>query len=86
MYHPGRAGSFVKVDMVNFMCHPNSTIELRPQINYIVGENGSGKSAVLTALTVALGAKNKSIGRSSTKSTKGMIRSCLLYTSDAADE
>ena len=75
MYHPGRAGSFVKVDMVNFMCHPNSTIELRPQINYIVGENGSGKSAVLTALTVALGAKNKSIGRSSTKSTKGMIRS-----------
>ena len=75
MYHPGSAGSFVKVVMVNFMCHHHLTVELGPRINYIVGENGSGKSAVLTALTVALGAKAKSVGRSSTKSVKGMIKS-----------
>ena len=75
MYFPGVAGAFVRVTMHNFMCHANCVVELGPRINYITGENGSGKSAVLTALSVALGAKMKSIGRSSSKSAKGMIKS-----------
>lgn len=75
MYFPGVAGAFVRVTMHNFMCHANCIVELGPRINYITGENGSGKSAVLTALSVALGAKMKSIGRSSSKSAKGMIKS-----------
>lgn len=73
-HFPGVAGAFVRVTMHNFMCHANSKVELGPRINYITGENGSGKSAILTALAVALGAKMKSIGRSSTKSAKGMIK------------
>jgi chromosome segregation ATPase len=71
---PGIAGAFVRVTMHNFMCHANAKVELGPRINYITGENGSGKSAILTALAVALGAKMKSIGRSSSKSAKGMIK------------
>ena len=74
-YFPGVAGAFVRVTMHNFMCHRHVEVELGPRINYITGENGSGKSAILTALSVALGAKMKSVGRSSTKSSKGMIRS-----------
>ena len=74
-HHPGLAGKFVRVTMVNFMCHGHLVVELGPRINYIIGENGSGKSAVLTALTVTLGAKAKSVGRSSTRSLKGMIKS-----------
>ena len=73
-HFPGVAGAFVRVTMHNFMCHANSKVELGPRINYVTGENGSGKSAILTALAVALGAKMKSIGRSSTKSAKGMIK------------
>jgi chromosome segregation ATPase len=74
-HFPGAAGAFVRVTMHNFMCHANCVVELGPRINYITGENGSGKSAILTALSVALGAKMKSIGRSSSKSAKGMIKS-----------
>lgn len=74
-HFPGVAGAFVRVTMHNFMCHANCVVELGPRINYITGENGSGKSAILTALSVALGAKMKSIGRSSSKSAKGMIKS-----------
>lgn len=73
-HFPGVAGAFVRVTMHNFMCHANAKVELGPRINYVTGENGSGKSAILTALAVALGAKMKSIGRSSTKSAKGMIK------------
>lgn len=78
-HFPGVAGAFVRVTMHNFMCHANAKVDLGPRINYITGENGSGKSAILTALAVALGAKMKSIGRSSTKSAKGMIKTGSSY-------
>ena len=41
----------------NFMCHPRLKIALGSNINFIIGHNGSGKSAVLTALTITLGVK-----------------------------
>lgn len=46
-----------EVQCTNFMCHSRLTIELGPLINFIIGHNGSGKSAVLTALQLCLGGK-----------------------------
>jgi pantothenate kinase-related protein Tda10 len=51
------AGSISKVILVQFMCHAYQVVELGPQINFVIGHNGSGKSAVLTAITLVLGAK-----------------------------
>ncbi|KAI2622644.1 P-loop containing nucleoside triphosphate hydrolase protein [Hypomontagnella submonticulosa] len=47
----------------NFMCHTKLVVSLGPLINFIVGENGSGKSAVLTAITLCLGGKASATNR-----------------------
>jgi chromosome segregation ATPase len=41
------------------MCHKYLEVKLGENINFITGNNGSGKSAVLAALTTALGGKAK---------------------------
>ncbi|KAK1069635.1 Structural maintenance of chromosomes protein 6 [Friedmanniomyces endolithicus] len=56
----------------NFMCHTKLRIKLGPLINFIVGHNGSGKSAVLTALTVCLGESARKTNRGG--NLKGMIK------------
>ncbi|PWN36845.1 P-loop containing nucleoside triphosphate hydrolase protein [Meira miltonrushii] len=66
------AGVLERVDMVNFMCHDRLTIDLGPQLNFIIGHNGSGKSAILTAITIALGAKASSTSRGS--SVKSFVK------------
>jgi chromosome segregation ATPase len=38
------------------MCHKYLKVDFGPKINFVIGHNGSGKSAILTAITVALGA------------------------------
>ena len=43
----------------NFMCHRNLVVELGRNINFINGANGSGKSAILAALQICLGARAK---------------------------
>ncbi|TBU45032.1 P-loop containing nucleoside triphosphate hydrolase protein [Dichomitus squalens] len=58
-------GIIESLEMTQFMCHKYLTFSLGPQINFIIGHNGSGKSAVLSALTVALGGKATSTGRGS---------------------
>jgi len=47
------------------MCHANLEVDFGPNINFIVGENGSGKSAILTALTVCFGTTAKQTNRAS---------------------
>ncbi|KOS17628.1 Structural maintenance of chromosomes protein 6 [Escovopsis weberi] len=57
------SGIIESVECINFMCHERLHVELGPLINFIVGENGSGKSAVLTALTLCLGGKASDTNR-----------------------
>lgn len=56
-------GIIETVTCINFMCHTRLHVELGPLLNFIVGENGSGKSAVLTGITLCLGAKASSTNR-----------------------
>ncbi|KAG9315735.1 P-loop containing nucleoside triphosphate hydrolase protein [Chiua virens] len=58
-------GIIESVEMKQFMCHPHLTFTFGPQVNFIIGHNGSGKSAVLSAITIALGGKSGSTGRGS---------------------
>lgn len=51
------------VNMKNFMCHRNFTQNFYAGVNYITGENGSGKSAVIVGLSAALGANCNKIGK-----------------------
>ncbi|KAF3927142.1 hypothetical protein ABW20_dc0100268 [Dactylellina cionopaga] len=50
-------GTIELVRLENFMCHSCLEMKFGPFMNFVVGQNGSGKSAVLTALTLCLGAK-----------------------------
>lgn len=44
-------------------CHSNTNVNFGPQVNFLVGVNGSGKSAVLTGVTMALGGNAKATVR-----------------------
>lgn len=57
------AGKVLKIHVRNFMCHASMEIKLNERVNFIIGRNGSGKSALLTALTVGLGAKATTTNR-----------------------
>ena len=56
----------------NFMCHSKLRVRLGPNINFIIGHNGSGKSAVLTAIQMCLGGKAQATNRAT--NLKGMIK------------
>lgn len=67
-----RAGYIKQIKLTNFMCHANFTLRLGPRLNFIVGNNGSGKSAILTAITIGLGAKATTTNRGT--SLKDLIK------------
>ncbi|KAF7768000.1 hypothetical protein Agabi119p4_7243 [Agaricus bisporus var. burnettii] len=83
-------GIIEKVELYQFMCHQRLTFTFGPQINFIVGHNGSGKSAVASAITIALGGKTNSTGRGS--GLKSFIREgqtaaeVSLYLKNRGDE
>lgn len=56
-------GVVESVECHNFMCHTYLYVDVGPLINFIIGHNGSGKSAVLTALTICLGGKASATNR-----------------------
>lgn len=60
---PAENAIIESITMVNFMNHEKCHLELGPLINFIVGENGSGKSAALTALIICLGTKAAATNR-----------------------
>lgn len=41
------------------MCHEHFELELGSRLNFIVGNNGSGKSAILTAITYWFGSQGE---------------------------
>lgn len=72
------AGYIKKIVLRNFMCHENFEMEFGPRLNFIVGNNGSGKSAILTAITVGLGAKASETNRGN--SLKDLIKNGCYST------
>lgn len=73
-----RSGYIESVEVWNFMCHRHLLVKLLPTINFIYGANGSGKSAILTALTVCLG------GRASATQRAGTVAELIREGSDEA--
>ncbi|KAI4091810.1 MAG: hypothetical protein LQ344_003914 [Seirophora lacunosa] len=65
-------GILESVSCTNFMCHSYLEVALGPLINFIIGHNGSGKSAVLTAITICLGGKATATNRG--QSLKSFIK------------
>mmetsp|Transcript_41102 Transcript_41102/g.46704 ORF Transcript_41102/g.46704 Transcript_41102/m.46704 type:complete len:1174 (+) Transcript_41102:96-3617(+) len=53
---PASVGILQCVRVENFMCHRKLTVKLCSNVNFISGQNGSGKSAVLAAIQICLGA------------------------------
>lgn len=71
-----RSGKILAVILRNFMCHSNLKVEFNTRTNLLVGQNGSGKSAILTALIIGLGSKANATNRSS--SIKGN-KNCVFF-------
>lgn len=56
-------GCIHSIHVKNFFCHDNLEVNLNRNANFIVGRNGSGKSAILTALVVGLGSRASATNR-----------------------
>ncbi|KAH8643801.1 P-loop containing nucleoside triphosphate hydrolase protein [Alternaria alternata] len=69
---PTDSGIIEEVQCINFMCHEHLTVTLGPLINFIIGHNGSGKSAVLTAIQICLGGKATATNRA--QNLKSLIK------------
>lgn len=63
---PARAGVLERISLINFMCHDSLVIDFGPRLNFIIGKNGSGKSAIITGILVGLGGKASNTDRGST--------------------
>lgn len=60
------AGKFKQIELENFMCHEKLRLEFDVHDKncfYIIGENGTGKSAIFAAMNIGLGGKGKESGR-----------------------
>ncbi|KAL5276354.1 SMC6 family protein [Megaselia abdita] len=68
-----RSGKIMRVHLTNFMCHSNLVVDFSERINFLVGSNGSGKSAVMAALVIGLGCKASATSRS--RSLKSFVKS-----------
>lgn len=62
-------GSIKSITLQNFMCHSNFQLQLNPRINFISGLNGSGKSAIQTAIVVGFGGRASITDRGSSLKT-----------------
>ncbi|XP_075238134.1 structural maintenance of chromosomes 6 isoform X2 [Lycorma delicatula] len=65
-------GKLKKILLKNFMCHDYFEIDLNPCLNFITGRNGSGKSAIATALVLGFGQRASCTNRG--VAVKGFIK------------
>ncbi|KAE8803398.1 structural maintenance of chromosomes protein 6a-like isoform x2 [Hordeum vulgare] len=77
------AGTISRIRLENFMCHSSLHIDLGEHVNFITGQNGSGKSAILTALCIAFGCRAKNTQRAA--SIKDFIKTGCSYAAIAVD-
>ena len=63
-----------RLRLSNFRCFENLEMQLHPKCNILTGINGAGKSTILDALAVALGAY-----LSGFDGIKGFIKRWCLY-------
>ncbi|KAG7461051.1 hypothetical protein MATL_G00205940 [Megalops atlanticus] len=69
----GEVGIIESISLKNFMCHSLlGPFPFGDNVNFVIGNNGSGKSAILTALIVGLGGKALTTNRGS--SLKGFVK------------
>ncbi|KAK0039181.1 Rad18-like recombination and DNA repair protein [Biomphalaria pfeifferi] len=66
-------GLIASVELINFMCHSHLVLNLNRQITVVAGRNGSGKSAVMIAIGLALGQRAQHLERGN--SLKELIKS-----------
>ena len=77
LYNPPHARALQVLE--NFMNHTHLRVDFDPHVNFIVGKNGSGKSAILNALIAGFGSKASSTGRN-TNTAKSLIKSGACLT------
>ncbi|CAH6723874.1 structural maintenance of chromosomes protein 6 [[Candida] jaroonii] len=87
---PAQAGVIEKITLKNFMCHDSFELELGPRLNFIIGRNGSGKSAIITGISVGLGAKASDTSRGSAitdliKDGKSTARIIITFKNNGVD-
>ncbi|KAI3430279.1 hypothetical protein D9Q98_004875 [Chlorella vulgaris] len=68
----GLPGHLKRIEVINFMCHENFTMDFGQHVTFVSGTNGSGKSAVLQALQCCLGVRAGATGRA--RSFQKLIR------------
>jgi hypothetical protein len=69
---PAEVGIIKTIYMENFMCHRKYTMNFCRNVNFISGQNGSGKSAILAAIMICLGGSARSTHRAS--NLKDLVR------------
>ncbi|MEN2497517.1 MAG: Structural maintenance of chromosomes protein 6, partial [Marteilia pararefringens] len=53
------------VKLWSFMCHEYIEFNLSDHVNFVIGRNGSGKSAILSGIIIGLGGKSQATNRGS---------------------
>jgi AAA15 family ATPase/GTPase len=58
-----KAGSLVRVKLINFVTYTAAEFHLGPSLNMVIGPNGTGKSTLVCAICLGLGWGSEHLGR-----------------------